>query len=227
MTPLEENRTLLEAFRRGEPEALGAVFEGYGPRIATILRHGFVFRSGGRSCRYRGARSTFDLEDRLHDVFARAFSDRARLGYDGLTPYERYLGAIARNLIIDDFRKKEHALVDYAYLDETSATVDDTSGLAPNVPVDAGTAAADRQLAELVGRFRATLGPRERSVYECRFDGGLEHAAIAERTGLTESKIKTSERRIRERFFRFMKQHGYFSGYEKTSGGWLRWLGVW
>ena len=103
--------------RAGRPAALQEVYHRYGPDLARYLRHGFSFSSGGRACRYNGARSTFDLEDKLHDAFARAFSERTRLGYDGISPYGQYLRTIARNLIIDDFRKKEHALVDYSFQD--------------------------------------------------------------------------------------------------------------
>lgn len=223
-TPLEEDRALLKRFRDGAPEALAEVFTQYGPSVAALLRHGFTFRSGNRTCRYRGARSTFDLEDRLHDVFARAFQERARLGYDGLTPYDKYVAGIARNLVIDDFRKKEHALVDYAYLD--AAQVDEEVAIAPAQPEDAETAAANKELEALVVRFKGTLRPRERQIYELRFDEDLMHKEIVERTGLSESKIKTSERRIRERFFGFMKKHGYFANYRRTPGGWLRSLGV-
>lgn len=219
LQPLEENRPLLRAFRRGEPEAFAAVFTQYAPRIAAMLRHGFAFNSGGRTYRYRGARMTADLEDRLHDVFERAFREQARMAYDGLSPYERYLSAIARNLIIDDLRKKEHALIDYTYLDEVPA-----KNVVPESvpPEDAEEIASNNELISLVARFKTTLNPRELQVYALRFEEGLMHKDIAEKTGLSESKIKTSERRIRERFFTFMKKHGYFAGYGKTTGGWLR-----
>lgn len=227
MEPLEKDRALLDAFRRGEPRALTSVFEQYAPRVAKLLRHGFAFESGGRSCRYRGAHSQFDLEDRLHDVFVRAFSERARAGYDGLKPYDRYVAGIARNLIIDDFRKKQHALVDYQFLDEVPATVDDSAGIAPTMPQDAEAAVADEQLRNLVSQFKDALDERERTVYDLRFDQGLQHKDIATKTGLSESKIKTSEQRIRKRFFVFMKKHGYFTGYKKSvSGGWLQTLGI-
>ncbi|MEQ8276348.1 MAG: RNA polymerase sigma factor [Deltaproteobacteria bacterium] len=224
--PLEEDRKLLDGFRRGDRDALSAVFTCYAPRVAQVLRHGFTFQSGGRTCRFRGASSTFDLEDRLHDVFARAFSDRARSGYDGLTPYERYIATIAKNLVIDDFRRKERALVDYDLLDDAPHDVDFSQPIAPARPADAEDAAADRELEALVGRFVDGLDAREREVYELRFLAGLQHKEIAERTGLSESKIKTSERRIRTNFFRMLKKNGYLTGYRNTGAGWLRSVGV-
>src|SRR5262245_19722724 len=111
---LVENRALLDGFRKGDRSALERVYAAYARDVAQQLKRGFTFQSGGRSCRFHGPPSAADLEDRVHDVFVRAFSDGARLAYDGLTPYKNYLYTVARNLVIDDFRKKERALVEYS-----------------------------------------------------------------------------------------------------------------
>ena len=76
---LVENRGLLDRFRRGEPAALAEVFRSYAVGVARLLRLGFDFYSDGRQCRFHGVSTEFDLEDRLHDVFARAFAEQARL----------------------------------------------------------------------------------------------------------------------------------------------------
>jgi RNA polymerase sigma factor (sigma-70 family) len=218
---LEEDRDLLERFRRGERGALSIVFHRYAPGVAALLRHGFVFQSRGRWCRFRGARSPADLEDRLHDVFARAFSEPARLGYDGISPYDRYVASIARNLAIDDFRRKEHTLLAYALEDEIPAAEAPAGVL--NAPTDDAEAnVASDELSSLVIGFKAGLTGRERQVFELRFEEGLEHKDIMARTRLSASKIKTSELRIRRAFFRLMKKHGYFDAYTQDRGGWLR-----
>ncbi|NJK90066.1 MAG: hypothetical protein HC923_12225 [Myxococcales bacterium] len=82
------------------------MYREHAPRVAAMLRHGFHFQSAGRDCRFHGTRSEFDLEDRLQEVFARVFSERARLAYDGIHPFSAYITTIARNLVIDDFRKR-------------------------------------------------------------------------------------------------------------------------
>lgn len=225
---LVEDRALLDAYRRGETEALERVYRAYAPEVAKLLRHGFSFESGGRSCRFRGVRSEFDLEDRLHDVFARAFGERARLSYDGLTPYLAYIRTIAKNLIIDDFRKKERVLVEYSVdlpePDEREAVAGATEPLLGRVDAT-GRPEHDRsqaEVVELVNRFKQGLKDRERQVYELRFEQELEHHQISQATGLSASKIKTSEERIRTRFFRFMHERGYFKGYVQERRGWLR-----
>jgi len=225
---LEEDRALLEAYRRGERAALERIYRAYAPEVAVVLRHGFAFRSGGRACRFHGVRTDFDLEDRLQDVFARAFDERARKSYDGLTPFVAYLRTIAKNLVIDDFRKKERVLVEYSVdlpehpESETAAGADDPllgrADATGRPDHDRGRA----EVVELVQRFKGRLEGRELRVYELRFERELEHDEIARVTGLSPSKIKTSEQRIRTSFFRFMRKHGYFKGYVQARRGWLR-----
>lgn len=225
--PLEDDRALLEGFRRGDRDALAAVYRLHAEGLARFLRNGFSFRSGARICRFRGARPGFDLEDRLHDVFARAFAEPARLGYDGLSPYGPYLRGIARNLVIDQFRRQERALE--AFTVEPESLAEEASGASEPmhgafVPTGDPELDADRRaLMQEVERFTGELPPREREVYRLRFVEELEHRDIAARTGLSPAKIKTSEQRIRTRFFRHMRASGYFEGYEESERGWLRW----
>jgi len=225
---LIDDRALLDAFRRGDRTALERVYSTYARDVAAQLRRGFSFQSSGRTCRFHGTRSAADLEDRVHDVFSRAFSDSARLGYDGLTPYKTYLFTIARNLVIDDFRRKERALVEYSIdppevsepIDQNDATEPTLGAMSPSG--DPEKDAQTRQLLGLVDTFKRELPERERTVWRLRFEEEKEHKDIAVETGLSESKIKTSEGRIRERFFDHMTRHGYFSGFVQQKHGWLR-----
>ncbi|MBI4822195.1 MAG: sigma-70 family RNA polymerase sigma factor [Deltaproteobacteria bacterium] len=222
---LVEDRKLLDAFRRGEAVALDRVYRQYAPPLAVFLRAGFSFRAEGRNCRFRGASSAFDLEDRLQDTFSRAFAQNARMSYDGLSPYRAYLFTISRNNVIDEFRRKERALTESFSEEpadlESEPAGDPRFGRGPATgrpEVDAESA----ELAGLVQRFRDELPGREREIYRLRFEEELEHKDIATRTGLSASKVKTSEKRIRTTFFEFMKERGYFAGFEANEGGWLR-----
>ena len=225
---LTEDRQLLDGYRQGDRDALGRVFRAYAPAVAAWLRSGFSFTSGGRQCRFHGVRSEFDLEDRLHDVFGRAFGDAARKGYDGLSPFATYLRTITKNLIVDDFRKKERALTEYSIEQiEGAAAPDEDAPGEPLSGVAAVTGHPDRdaganEVIDLVARFKANLDARERHVYELRFERELEHKEIVKETGLSPAKVKTSEKRIRIAFFEFMKRHGYFAGYAQNDRGWLR-----
>ena len=64
----------------------------------------------GRTLRFGGYAQPFDLDNALQETFVRAFKESARVGYDGLHPYKNYLLAIARNLVLDEFRNREVAM---------------------------------------------------------------------------------------------------------------------
>jgi len=226
MSLLVENRDLLTRFRAGESSAMRQVFEHYARDVAALLRRGFGFGvSGGRRVRFHGFHETFDLEDALQEIFRRAFSDNARKNYDGLRPYKAYLGAIARNTVIDTYQANARRLERYGFEELESApqqiewsAADDAleSDDAPrtgNPELDAET----RELRGLVGDFRETLGEREAQVFALRFNQGMGHDAISERTGLSPSKIKTAEARIRKAMLKFMHRHGYLSNVRSSS----------
>jgi len=225
---LVENRDLLNRFRDGDRSALEEVYLGYAQPVVVTLRQGFSFKSGGRNCRFNGTRSQFELEDRLHDVFARAFSEKARLSYDGLKPYGSYLRSIAKNLVIDEFRRKEKSLTDYSYEILDALPANESVGAAnplcgeiqPSGRPDHDS--ESRELIDLVASFKTTLPAREKRVYELRFEQELQHQEISIRTGMSASKVKTSEERIRVQFFDHMKAHGYFAGYVQKRRGWLQ-----
>ena len=224
---LPEDRALLDAFRHGQHEALVQVYQHYAPIVAGVLKAGFMFESQGRRCRFRGLSSAFDVEDRLQEVFARAFVERARLAYDGLAPYQAYIVRIARNLVIDDFRSKKQALIEYfeelpeALSEGLSVASEPLHGLL-DTSGDPEVDATARETLTLVEAFITTLAPRERRVLELRFRQGLDQHEIVAQTGLSPSRVKTSELRIRRQFFGFMKRNGYFAGYRLDQRGWLR-----
>ena len=205
---LETDRALLDGFRRGRRWALERVYGLYADELARFLRGGFVFESGGATVRYNGAPSEFQLEDWVHDVFMRAFSDNARSQYDGLRPYTPYLQRIARNLVIDELRRKEHQLRTHVEeLPEPEISTD----YAPDHPVSPEGQAEQRQLDEHVRAYVAGLPPREQEVYRLRFIEGLDQKEVAKRAKLSPSKVKTSERRIRTGFYEHLRSLGWLN----------------
>jgi RNA polymerase sigma factor (sigma-70 family) len=218
---LAEDRDLLTRFRAGEGAAMRQVFEHYAPGIAALLRRGFGFQtSGNRRVQFRGLRETFDLEDLLQEVFRRAFAVRARSNYDGLRSYKAYLGAIARNVVIDTYQANARRLERYGFEEIESTAQEQDWSAADDALCDTGETsvsgnpeldAETRELRRLVERFRGTLREREAEVFRLRFGQRLTHDAVAERTGLSPSKIKTAEGRIRKAMLKFMHRHGYLS----------------
>lgn len=217
MSLLVDNRDLLMKFRSGDAAAMRRVFEHYARDITILLRRGFGFQAQGRRVRFQGYRETFDLEDTLQDVFRRAFSENARNAYDGLRPYKAYLGAITRNVVINNFQANARRLERYGY-EEVEGTADNEDWsaaddvLSRDPPEPTGRPVHDaetRELRRLVGQYKSTLDERETRVFELRFEEGLAHTAITERIDISPSKIKTTEARIRNGLLRFMRRHGY------------------
>ncbi len=203
---LDTDRLFLDAFRQGQRWALARVYSDHVDEVTRFLRLGFTFPSRGATVRFRGVDSAFQLEDWVHDVFMRAFSESARLQYDGLRPYGPYLQRIARNLVIDELKRKEHALRAYVEeLPEPTASAE----YAAEAPVSAESALQRQQLRAHVRAFVDGLPERERTVYRLRFVEGREQQDVARAAGLSVSKVKTSERRIRLGFEEHLRDLGW------------------
>ncbi|MBI3180160.1 MAG: sigma-70 family RNA polymerase sigma factor, partial [Deltaproteobacteria bacterium] len=70
---LAKNKTLLEAFKRGERSALEEVYRHYAPGVTSFLRKGFTFRSGKGQFFVKGILDPSDLKSAVQEVFRRAF----------------------------------------------------------------------------------------------------------------------------------------------------------
>lgn len=208
--PLSEDRALLDSFRRGERDALANVFTHYAPHVASLLKSGFGFSAAGQRVRFSGYTRVFELEDALQEVFKRAFSERARMSYDGLRPYAAYVAVIARNLVIDQYTTRRRELLHFNFNDADVADHDELIGVESAGRPEREALAGE--LRGLVSAFRATLNEREQTIFNLRFDEGLSHSAITEQTGLTASQVKTTEGKLRTALLKHLRKHGYLQG---------------
>lgn len=203
---LHADRRLLEGYRRGDRDVLEQVYRQHVVELQAFFRRGFGFESEGRSFRFRGTRSSFQVEDWAHEVFVRAFSEASRLRYDGLRPFRPYLERIARNVVLDELKRKEHALRRHVdVLPEPDEALDPDLAR-PGTPEEI---TAEAELREHVAAFVDALPPRERAVYRERFTLGREQRDVASATGLSLSKVKTSEKRIRAGFRAHLAENGW------------------
>src|SRR5260370_40880082 len=138
MSLLIERRELLDRFKKGERRALEDVYRHYVSDVAAFLQRGFTFNSAGRSLRFVGYAQPFDLDNALQETFTRAFKESARLGYDGLHAYKNYLLAIARNLVLDEFRHREVAMS--PFIDRLNAGPAESAGAEGEETVPAAAA---------------------------------------------------------------------------------------
>jgi RNA polymerase sigma-70 factor (ECF subfamily) len=224
---LVERRDLLARFKSGDRRALEEVYRHYVGDVANFLRRGFSFTSRDRAFRFSGYFQPFDLDNAVQETFVRAFKESARLGYDGLHSYKNYLFAIARNLVVDEFRSREVAMSPFVYQMGAQArveapTIHDGEEAAPmrSMPLgDSAQISAEQEflrqeLAQLYSAFLERLDDRDRIFFHARFEEQKTQVEAGEACGLSHMQSRTLEKKLRERFLKFMQTNGYLDSYE-------------
>lgn len=175
-----------------------------------MLLNGFPVESGGKRFMFRGYKEPWLLENAVQEIFTRAFTQGARTAYDGVRPYKNYLMTIARNYVVDAFRKgmkermvpvddvPEHRLTDLSDIPESD---------------NPETAAVSRRLKEETAKFIADLNDVERALFDARFVEGRSVENCAVFLKISEYRVKRDERRIKKNFFLYMRERGFFEGY--------------
>lgn len=207
--PLPRDAGLLERFKRGEREAMADVFDYYSEPIARYLRDGFVIRGGAGARRFVGLREPAALQDAVAETFRRAFEPKARRRLSPDTSsYLAYLRTIARNLVIDQLRKRDALWEAY---DEGLATPERAaSGRPAPRPITSPDLRAERaELAGLMGAFLETLEPAEERLLRLRFVERLSQARAAKRLNKSRRYVRELETLLRERLLRHLRDTGY------------------
>jgi RNA polymerase sigma factor (sigma-70 family) len=199
MTIFANDRELLDRFRRGERAALAAVFEHYVDEVATLARRGFTIESSGHVY-VRGAPRDGEFE-LVQETFAKAFTEKARLAYDGLSPYRPYLLRITKNLMIDRYRAEQKDArtigVDISELDALQPAAEEPPDL------------HWQKLAAATAEYVATLDPEQRDLVRMRFDEGRSQERVAEALGWTRRKVRTLETAVHKGLRSLLKQRGF------------------
>jgi RNA polymerase sigma factor (sigma-70 family) len=201
MSIFDNNRELLDRFRRGERAALAEVYERYVDDVALLARRGFMMEAAGHAY-IRGA----DLDgehELIQETFVKAFSDSARASFDGLRPYRPFLLRITKNLMIDRFRasRKVNAAAAAGSMDDL---MDGSAGLvvAPDPEDDLHW----RSLSEATAAFLAALDSESREIVRLRFETELSQDAVAETLGCSRRRVRTVERRVQVKLKRYLKK---------------------
>jgi RNA polymerase sigma-70 factor (ECF subfamily) len=185
MAYLARNAALLARFRRGEPAALTEVYRAYVDHIERVVRYGFHI-IGASDVRVPGMRRE-EVADLVQETFSRAFTERARLAYDGLRDYGPFLTTIARNLLVDRARRRGR---------EISLEALGVEWREEAAPEDEPF--ADDATMKLVREYLADLGPQLRAVHEERYVRAVSQEEAAARLGLTRQRLRTLEKKLRE-----------------------------
>jgi RNA polymerase sigma factor (sigma-70 family) len=189
MTLFREQPALLAAFRAGDRVALEAVYWRYVAGIERVLRFGFQLVQTDQ--RVPGAERS-EVADMLQEVFARAFTERARLGFDGLREFGPYLAQIARNLLVDVARKRRRELS----LDPYEAELDRL--MASEAAESAPAEWAEPEVIALTQAYLAGLPDDLRGVHEQRFVLGRSQRGASSQLGLSRQQLRTKEAALLE-----------------------------
>ncbi len=216
---LMEDRAWLDAYRAGRPDALEAVYARYAARVVALLRGGFSFSSQGATFRFAGYRSALELQEAVQEVFARAFSPAARQGYSGLRPFEPYLLGIARNLVIDDFRRRRRELALFTPEGQDDALDRIDPAHLEHAPISAWTqqrrspeqALLQRELEALVASFVASLEGEHRTLTDLLFIQRRPQREVADLMGVDRNHVRKLAREVRLKLLRALKSAGRIS----------------
>ena len=215
---LAKDPQLLEAFKRGDRDAMEKVYRHYFRGVTAFLRKGFTFRSGTGHFYFRGIQDPNELKNGVQEVFRRAFEDRARQSYNGINSFTNWVLAIGRNMVINQFRNREIAFSDYiAPSDERGhlTIMDDEiteefSGVLygrPSKPQD--SLFEHSELKKLIASFSTELTEHDRKLMLLRFAEGLGQEETAKQLGSTRMKVRTAESRLRSRLRAYLRNSGY------------------
>jgi len=200
MDLLLADRALLDAFRRGERAALERVYHAYVDRVFDLVRYGF-FVAGGT--RVAGTAAPGDQREVVHDVFVKAFAERARLAYDGLRPYLPYLLRVARNVLVDRWRRQGAEL---AGVDADVAEIEPDGAAAPD-----DSAVEDlhwKALREATQACVTEMDVEMRRFVQHRFEDDLPQREVAARMGITRRRVRTLEDRVLARLRAYLRARG-------------------
>jgi len=178
---------LLASFRAGRPEALERIYCENQRAIRTLL-HARLRRSGHLSAA--------NLADLVQDVFAKAFSTKARLAYDGEREYGPFLKKLATNTLIDWLRCQRREIAHDIDLNAVAEAQFTSSAPTTRFPPD---------LIAITSHFVHELPPELRRVHERRFLASESQGTAAEALGISRQTLRTLERRLLDRLRRELR----------------------
>jgi RNA polymerase sigma factor (sigma-70 family) len=210
MPIFEANRALLDRFRRGDREALATVYHRYVDEVATLARRGFTIESSGHAY-VRGADRDGERE-LVQETFAKAFSEKARTAYDGVSPYRPYLLRITKNLMIDRFRADQRNVRSVEL--DTMGVGDIEAILTTNADFPQKEETPDlhwKTLLVAANEYVTTLDAESRQLVTLRFEEELSQDDVASRLGCTRRRVRTVEERIQQGLRKWLQQRGLLS----------------
>jgi RNA polymerase sigma-70 factor, ECF subfamily len=165
-----ENTEIARGLRRHDPDLLDHLIEQYQHRLLRYL----LYLTGNREL----------AEDLFQETWIKVLERGSQ--YDGEHNFSTWLFAVARNLSIDQLRRKKTASLDsMAGEDEAPLEIADTTQLT------AFEVVAQKELSERVQAGLIAIQPEYRETVVLRFHEGLSLDEIAQITGAPLGTIKS------------------------------------
>jgi RNA polymerase sigma factor (sigma-70 family) len=181
--------------------------------------NGFRFKSKNKEFFFEGFSNPADLQEGIQEVFCRAFSENARLSYDGLSSYEKYLKAIARNYVIDYMRwsKKRAALFkekEPEPMIKEEGSINDISPLTISNPEKVIVIS---ELKEILEDFLANISSDELELLKWHILNEYSQEETASKMGLNRYLVRKRLYKIRKRLLKILINKGHLKKGDKIT----------
>lgn len=188
---LDIEKTMLEAARSGNEEALNKIIQHYEPEVRMI------------ACRYFLPRADYD--DLIQE--GRIAIYQAIISYDENSgiPFLHFLRVVIKRKLIDILRKytrQKHTNLNDAYsLNRVISESEETSylELLPNAEDPASMVVANDEVRSMIRDLNKNLSNLERLVFEHYFIHGFKQREVSEHLGLHPKSLDNAIQRIRHK----------------------------
>ncbi|MBQ6165791.1 MAG: RNA polymerase sigma factor [Clostridia bacterium] len=181
-----EDAQIIGLYNARDEAAIARTDEKYGGYCRAVARNVVRDRS--------------DAEECVNDTYLRAWNS---IPPDAPRSLRAYLGRIVRNIALDLQRRRAAKKRGGGGYD---AVYEELADALPDAA--ASDAVGEAELRDLLNRFLASLSDDRRDVFIGRYWYFEPIAAIAEKTGFSQSKTKTLLFRTREELREFLKKEG-------------------
>jgi len=187
---------LLRGFRKGDREALTRVYRLHIDDVENLVRRALV---------RLGLLTAANLADVVQEGFLRAFSERARLGYDGLREYRPYLLTVARNVVMDWARRHGREI-------PTADLPDDGPPDAAEPGIADEAVGFPQPVVALAAAYVQGLSPELGAVHHRRFVLTEPQRQAADALGISRQTLRTRERKLVTGLRRALRRAGLGTG---------------
>jgi RNA polymerase sigma factor (sigma-70 family) len=169
---------------------MNEVYRVYFPIVSTVTKQGFG--------NFRGFFNPADRDDAVQNIFLAAFTEKARLSYNGIDPYVKFLRGLAHNVVRRMLEKSSR-------FKRTDWEADPGS----SGPDSAETTLIKAERAQVMRAFRESLSdPAHKEVLERYYVQGEAEESIAQDAGLTRYKVRKIIALLHRSMARHARQHG-------------------